>query len=142
MAAIEHPKKHLQKMKTLKMKWLPFLLLAAFVLVIPACKDKNEVTNDSSENSVIVGTWRYDFGDDGFIIRTFKKDGNGVYQEYDHRYIQDTFSFTYYYDKTTEQYKIVETDGKYTHTLVVMYVNQTEMVIVDGKGAETYYRVN
>ena len=129
-------------MKNLKMKWLPFLLLAAFVLVIPACKDKNEVTNDSSENSVIVGTWRYDFSDDGFIIRTFKKDGNGVYQEYDHGYIQGTFSFTYYYDKTAEQYKIVEQDGKYTYTSTVMYVNQTEMVIVDEKGAETYYRVN
>lgn len=61
MAAIEHPKKNLQKMKNLKMKWLPFLLLAAFVLVIPACKDKNEVTNDSSANSAIVGSWRHDF---------------------------------------------------------------------------------
>ena len=144
MTAIEHPKKHLQKMKTRKMKWLPFLLLAAFVLVIPACKDKNEVTNDSSENSVIVGSWRHDFSV-GFQIRTFKKDGTGIVQEYDSEYggIEYTESFTYYYDKTAEQYKIVEQDGKYTYTSTVMYVNQTEMVIVNPDGdAETYYKVN
>ena len=134
-------------MKSLKMKWLPFLLLATLVLVLPACKDKNEATDDSSANSAIVGTWRHDFSV-GFLIRTFRKDGTGIVQEYEeydseHGGIEYTESFTYYYDKTAEQYKIVEQDGKYTYTYTVMYVNQTEMVIVDPDGnAETYYKVN
>ena len=131
-------------MKNLKMKSLPFVLLATLILAIPACKDKNEATDDSSANSIIVGSWRHDFSV-GFIIMTFKKDGTGITQEYDSEYggIQYTLPFTYYYDKTTEQYKVVEQDGKYSYTSTVMYVNRTEMVIVDPDGnAETYYKVN
>lgn len=142
MAVVEQ--KNYAKMKNLKVKWLPLLLFATLVFVVTACNEKNETQNESLVNSIIVGTWRQDFSG-GFEILTFKKDGTGTWQEYDSEKggIQYTESFIYYYDKSTEQYKIIERDEKNnTHIITVMYVNETEMVIIDPDGrAQTFFRV-
>lgn len=132
-------------MKKITLKLLPVFLLTVMGITFSACEKKEKSSNETAnEASAIVGQWRHDFSV-GFIMRTFKKDGSGITQEYDSEQggIEYTEYFTYYYDENAEQYKIVEKDGSYTYILTVMYVNKSEMVIIDPDGnAEQYYRVN
>lgn len=115
-----------------------FTALTSFLFVACDKKDKNE----PSDEKTIVGTWRHDFSV-GYQIGVFKDDGTGTMWEYDAEYggIQWSKTFTYYYVKSSDQYKIVEKGDYNTHVSVATILSKDEMIIINpDEEEEKWYR--
>lgn len=58
------------------------MVLCTSITFSSCSKNDGEITTDE-EQSVMVGKWKYSFGDESYCLLTFKPDGTGTYFEYD-----------------------------------------------------------
>lgn len=117
---------------------IAFVAICSCILISCDKKDKNE----PSDEKTIVGTWRHDFSV-GYQIGVFKDDGTGTMWEYDAEYggIEWSKTFTYYYVKSSDQYKIVEKGDYNTYVSVATILSKNEMIIINpDEEEEKWYR--
>ena len=109
-----------------------------------SCDDNDDATaNETSSNSSFVGLWRHDFSS-GYHLMSFNSDNTGYQQEYDESdgKLRKRHDFTWKYIESQRHLEIVESDGD-TDVFTVMYINKTEMEIIDPDGySNKYLRVN
>lgn len=131
------------------------LLMAAIVSIgFVSCgsddddNDKDTSPSTSSNQTLLIGTWRHDFGTNGgYNIKQFNSDNTGYSQEYDPNDggLRRKHDFTYQYDKNTNRIYTRESDGdqgvyevrELTQNTLILY-NTNES---GSKALVTYFKV-
>lgn len=90
----------------------------------------NNNNNNATQKSFIVGTWRYTFDTDGYVLWTFNADGTGRYYEYDEGEIDGMETFTYVCDEENGRLKIYFSDGEYENVRFVK-TSDTTITVYD-----------
>lgn len=110
-------------------KFLAFMLvMIASVCFFASCSDDEDdkKTSDNTTSSFIVGTWKYQFDINGYVMWTFKADGSGSYYEWDDGEIDGSDTFTYTLDEEHERIAFYFTNR---HSEVVKYTKKSNTVI-------------
>lgn len=106
-----------------------FLLLAftIFGILLPSCSsDDNDVTENSN---LLIGTWRYDWGDDplyNYTAYSFFDNGTGIY--FDKGNAAESFLYTY--DTQRQEITIIEHEY-YSYPLIVKSLKPDVLEIYD-----------
>ena len=58
--------------------------LLAIMMVAMVSVSFTSCSKDDSDSDTLVGTWKYSFGSNSYVILTFYEDGTGLYKEFDH----------------------------------------------------------
>lgn len=91
---------------------------------------KNELKSIKPENgnndiTTILGQWRLDFGQNSYVLLTFKQDGTMRYYEYDKNKVEEDKTYTYAYSDGWLQM------SKESKPIQVIKLTSTELILKD-----------
>lgn len=117
-----------------KLHTFRFLILIFTVLgiILPSCdSDDNDITENITESDkLLIGTWRYDWGDDPlyeYTVYTFFDNGTGLYFNKGN----GATSFEYIYDTQRQEITIKENEYN-SYSLIVKSLTTSVLEIGDG----------
>ncbi len=114
-----------------------FILVLLCSLISPvftACSDEDE------PKDFLIGTWKYQFSDDGIVYYTFNADGSGRIFEKDGGYIDQDETFTYIHYPNECRFKCILEDG-YTENISYEKISDTRIIIYDfSDGVENWVK--
>lgn len=88
-----------------------------------------DVDDEPIDKVSLIGTWRYNFGTNNYVLLTFNQNGTVRYQEYDHGEWQS--DDTYFYSYIGNILKFVTNSGNERETIEVIRLTDTELVLKD-----------
>lgn len=109
--------------------FLSLLLLSVISLAFSAC---NNDEPESNSKDFLVGTWKYKFNSDGYVLYTFNKDGSGKSVENDEGEI-DVATFSYIHYPQENLIKVFFDDEGDTEIEYVTYdkISDTRLIVYD-----------
>ena len=123
-------------MKTKRLfHFLSFMMLIFASVSISSCKSDPEQTTppNQEQTPTLVGTWRWNFSEKGYVIVTFNADGTGKEMEFDHDKWDPERNFKYVYKDNQLYYTYYsEERQKYiTEIYDVISLTATTLLIKD-----------
>ncbi len=87
------------------------------------------------ETTSVVGTWTYSYGNGDYDRVVFRSDGSGYWEEYSNADRQSyTDPFTYTYNPTRKELKILFSGESYTDVYTVVSLSKSKLVLEDEDG--------
>ena len=136
-------------MKTKKLiQLMSFMMFIVASVCVSSCKSDPEETTPPKQEVApsIVGTWRWNFSDNGFIILTFNADGTGWHWEYDNGKLDENRNFRYVYKDNKLYYTFFSESRQKDITEIydVISLTATTLQIKDfaDEGISTFTRQN
>ena len=134
-------------MKTKRLlQLMSFMMFIVASVCVSSCKSDPEETTPpkQEETASIIGKWRWNYSDKGYIILTFNANGTGIHYEFEAPETEKARNFKYEYKDKTLRYTYISTTNQkqVTEYYDVISLTATTLQIKDfaDEGISTFTR--